>query len=196
MREQQERSDRGPFEETKSILGFLIFIVHAFATQHELLWRVPGWCGRRYFGYNALIGLIFAIPVAIWVWPPSYGAEWLVHAWWVPIILLVVHRLAPSPRNVRVHSYDVGVSWLTRLSWMQPDKAQTTGEFFGAALLAVGLLGFCDTLAFICVAGAALNLIHIALIEARYRRIAENSADNRLEGRMIADRIRDLERDR
>lgn len=117
MSHEQKKLDPPPdlIGDSIKLFHFGQMVIHAFAWPFRLLCTRPGTLGRFVYGRDALIGLMFGVPIMMQ--KPSSRLDWMIckrlwfGLWW----LLVIHAVASwlSNRRNRPHRHEIlGKPWL------------------------------------------------------------------------------------
>ncbi len=177
-----------PEQGWKQQFGAFVFVLQALSFMWAVYTRVPGTMGRHYFQGPAVLGLLLGVPLAIACVPPTYGAQCLNWFWIGMGFMLFVHAAARQirlKRREQIHSKYIGDSIFSRLFPKWSMNACRSAEIPLAIVLAVALVGVCETIsACIAVSAIADMLVTGMGLEAEKRR-TESAVDAWLEAEVF-----------
>lgn len=183
------------FRDGLSLVVTLIYLNGAWAKVIHAVVRVPGSCGKDYFGFQALVGWLWLPIFAATIAPRDPSNVCVLFVFWCLVPLFIVHRIR-SIRHQRqglgTHSQYIGDSWLQYLlPFLKPETVKPGGEI--QLCLACGLLLIIISPAlglFIMLGGIASGIDH-SLILARDRRQLDEMEDVLMEQEYLAEQFQE-----
>ena len=195
---QQPLQETTGMEKVKGGLNVLAFGARALAMPAELFLRRSGTFGHRYFGFQALAGII-AIPLWSMFWPDR-SPVWLVRFMFLVLAMLLIVRIRTALRGARSNNFHSGYGGLPRLTRLlgahrermlkcgvEPLVTFVAGAFLCALDEPLG--------SFVMASGAGLYL-SANLVEASIQARIADLNDSMLEQREVLDRWRTMQQDR
>ncbi|WP_169979766.1 hypothetical protein [Tautonia rosea] len=181
-----------PYKGAVGTLGILAGVIHWFAVQHELLWRVPGTFGRRYIGPGAAITAVGGFPLFIELtgqrtaMPPD---TWGYRLWLAQLGLMMFQGACTQINLTRRHSQYIGRSWFSFLG-----DAFWAGEAVCSLALSAALMPLSANFGIYLLLVTVAGTLHIGLIHLRQVRMAQNAYDAQSEAQIFREDFRSWRR--
>jgi hypothetical protein len=180
--QQHDNNQDSILKESKGKLALIVPVVHGWAMMLQAWTRAPGSCGQKYFGVQAVFGLVTAC-----VFPLFFPSWYMERYYWfcvLTVVLFGVHRFKSTwnrRHGLQLHSYFVGIPWVWR--WRPSLKRDAAIFLEGMMQFTAGILlmPVCETLGRFWLIGVFANVISQALIKERDQRRLEQLEDALIE---------------
>lgn len=194
MRESQQDNRQQTMRDTRTGAATLLFLVHAWASVVQVVLRIPGTCGREYFGMQAFVGWMGLLFYTGLVCPRFPGTQYVWYSFLGLIPLFLMHRLAALTarrRGARIHSFCVGLSWLSKLLPFAKPVTWTGLECMTCWIGGLALLHISPALgSYVFIAGIA-NCLSMAFIQARESRQVDAIEDALIEQQSLSEAVQE-----
>lgn len=195
MNEPTQDRSRMSFDDAFGILWFFVFAIHCWAAVMHLLLRVPGTCGKDYFGIMAFCGWLWLLVYTQVFFPQAPGAIYVWYIFLGLLPLLIVHRIAAMRarrKGLSVHSHYIGKSWTECLfPFLKPSTCKPAMELVVCVLAGFGLMTLSLALGTFILFGGFASAFQMDLIEARDRRKIDAMEDAIIEQEYLAEALQE-----
>jgi hypothetical protein len=171
----------------KMSLNVLANLCMAHVTPLEVLFRVPGTVGSRYFGKEAFWAFLYIPLFVIFAGPEGRGQAGIILFWGLYLVLLFVHRASSQVRwnqGCREHSRYIGDSWFGSLNlpgFKDDNHAKKVWEPIACIVLGLIALPFSPPLGWYFLIGTATLAVPMMIIERRDRQRQLDLQDSSIE---------------